>query len=344
MMPAKDWESINDDWAEHDLAKGAQHGDTYPVVLASRYGKFSNLADFVRKAQLANYEAFRAMYEGRNAQLFHPTTGVITWMSDPAQPSFVWQLYHYDLEPNSSLFAVMHAGEPIHIQFNEANGILQVINNLPNPIENAVARVSIYDLDGTLASNYEVKVTAPASLATTLGPVKFPPSLAATHFLKLDLLDSKEEVLSSNFYWLAQSGYPDVMTDLERMAAVQLDMHAETRETDGKRILKVTLHNPTGHIALMAHLQLRQQGSGERVLPVYYSDNYISLVPDETREVTIEADQNAFNGQAPLVVVDGWNVTAAPSSAQGVFIAPNIDAQPGHWPVTGLPFQVTNLR
>ena len=91
MMPAKDWESINDDWAEHDLAKGAQHGDTYPVVLASRYGKFSNLADFVRKAQLANYESFRAMYEGRNAQLFHPTTGVITWMSDPAQPSFVWQ-------------------------------------------------------------------------------------------------------------------------------------------------------------------------------------------------------------------------------------------------------------
>ena len=69
-----------------------------------------NLADFVRKAQLANYEAFRAMYEGRNAQLFHPTTGVLTWMSHPAQPSFVWQLYHYDLEPNAALFAVKKAG------------------------------------------------------------------------------------------------------------------------------------------------------------------------------------------------------------------------------------------
>ena len=68
-----------------------------------------NLADFVRKSQLANYEAFRAMYEGRNAQMFHPTTAVITWMSDPAQPSFVWQIYHYDLEPMSSFFAVMHA-------------------------------------------------------------------------------------------------------------------------------------------------------------------------------------------------------------------------------------------
>jgi hypothetical protein len=39
-------------------------------------------------------------------------------MSNPAQPSFVWQLYHYDLEPNASLFAVRKAGEMVHIQFN----------------------------------------------------------------------------------------------------------------------------------------------------------------------------------------------------------------------------------
>src|ERR1039458_8996781 len=95
MMPEKDWETINDDWAEHDFAKGAQEGNLYPGILARRYGKITNLANFVRKAQLMNYEAYRAMYEGRNAQLFHPATAIITWMSHPAQPSFVWQLYHY---------------------------------------------------------------------------------------------------------------------------------------------------------------------------------------------------------------------------------------------------------
>ena len=100
-------------------------------MLAGRYGRVANLADFVRKAQMTNYEAFRAMYEGRNAQLFHPATGVITWMSNPAHPSFVWQLYDYDLEPNSSLFAVESASEMVHIQMNEANGTLQVINNRP---------------------------------------------------------------------------------------------------------------------------------------------------------------------------------------------------------------------
>ena len=76
-------------------------------------------------------------------------------MSDPAQPSFVWQIYHYDLEPNSSLFAVMHAGELVHIQLNEATGEVQVINNLPEPLKGATARVTVYNLDGTLAGRHE---------------------------------------------------------------------------------------------------------------------------------------------------------------------------------------------
>ena len=68
MMPEKDWETINDDWAQHDMASGAQRGDEFPTMLAERYGHIRNLADFVRKAQLATYEAFRAMYEGRNSE------------------------------------------------------------------------------------------------------------------------------------------------------------------------------------------------------------------------------------------------------------------------------------
>ncbi len=129
MMPEKDWETIDDDWAEHDFAKGNSGADRYPAQIAARYGAFRNLADFVRKSQLANFEAFRAMYEGRNAQLFHPATAIITWMSDPAQPSFVWQIYHYDLEPMASYFGVMHASEMAHVQFNEANGDVEVVNN-----------------------------------------------------------------------------------------------------------------------------------------------------------------------------------------------------------------------
>jgi hypothetical protein len=343
MMPQKDWETINDDWAEHDLAKGAQWGDKYPGQLASRYGKVSNLADFVRKAQLMNYEAYRAMYEGRNAQLFHPTTAVITWMSAPAQPSFVWQLYHYDLEPNASLFAVRSAGELQHIQFNQTNGEVQVINNLPEPLTDAVVHETVFNLDGSIPWQHEAHFTAAPDAATTLGPVDFPANVSNVNFLRLDLHDASGKLLSTNFYWRANTDHPDDLTDLNKLPAVTLEPLITRIDEAGQCRIVVTLHNPSHDIALMAHVQLRRR-SGERVLPVYYDANYVSLTPGETRAIHIEANLKDLRGDGALVVVDGWNVSVTPAEAPGVAIAPNVDAQPSHWPETGLPFQTVGLR
>ncbi|HVU47366.1 MAG TPA: glycoside hydrolase family 2 TIM barrel-domain containing protein, partial [Terracidiphilus sp.] len=358
MMPKKDWESINDDWAQHDFAKGNSGAQDYPAEIAARYGPIRNLADFVRKAQLANYEAFRAMYEGRNALLFHPTTAVITWMSNPAQPSFVWQIYHYDFEPMSSYFAVMHAAELLHIQFNQSNDHLQVINNFPTPAADLTAHVELYNLDGTRASQHDTKLTAAPEAATDLGSVDFPANLSAVHFIKLELSDKDNKLISSNFYWRAQPGRPDKptgqlelrlpgqnddLTALNQLSTVTLIAQVKRADANGTRTLTVTLRNPSTSIALMAHLQLRRK-SGERVLPAFYSDNYISLVPNETRTITIQAAVSDFDGEDALIVVDGWNTTVQPASFAGVSVAPNSDAMPENSPATGLPYQTVGLR
>ena len=343
MMPKKDWETITDDWAEHDFAKGAQEGDKYKGKLEDRYGKVRNLADFVRKAQLMNYEAYRAMYEGRNAQLFHPTTAIITWMSNPAQPSFVWQLYHYDLEPNASLYGVRSAAELQHIQFNQANGEVQVINNLPQPLTNAVAHETIYGLDGAVAAHQDFHFTAAPEAATTLGPVEFPANLSNVNFLKLDLEDSAGKLVSTNFYWRANTANPDDLSDLNKLPAVTLDARVERADAEGQCRIAVTLHNPAKSIALMAHVQLRRK-SGDRVLPVFYDNNYVSLTPGETRTIHMQADLSDLRGEDALVVLDGWNTLVTTASGKGVSIAANAQAQPNYWPDTGLPFQTTNLR
>ena len=328
MMPRKDWGAINDDWAEHDLARGAQGGDRYPVILGERYGHENNLADFVRKAQLANYEAFRAMYEGRLAKLFQPTTGVITWMSNPAQPSFVWQLYGYDLEPNASLFATRKACEPIHVMMNESDGHLVVINNTPQTLNGLTAKISLYDLSGALRSTHTDVVTAVPSAATDVGAIMFPDGLSPVYFVKLELRNAQKHLLSDNFYWQASPAHPDDFTALNTLLRVSLTIRAVRRDTAGKCILTVTLHNPAKTIALMTHLQLRQAQSGQRVLPVFYSDNYVSLLPGETKTITVEAADADLNGEAPLVAVDGWNVTVTPTAAMGktVLVIPNTDA------------------
>ncbi|MGD0462044.1 MAG: sugar-binding domain-containing protein [Tepidisphaeraceae bacterium] len=336
MMPRKDWETVNDDWAEHDLCRGAQEAARgrspfYPDIIAQRYGPVANLPDFVRKAQLANYEDFRAMYEGRFAKLFKPCTGVLTWMSNPAQPSLVWQIYSYDLEAHASLFGARKACESVHIQMNQDNFHVMVINQTPRSLDNLVAWVRVYNLDGSLKYERRHFVVAQPSAATDLGAIDWPADLSPVHFVKLELDDRDDAVMSDNFYWRASANHPDDFTALQTLPTASLDARITRRDDEKHCRLDVNLSNASPVVALMAHLQLRRQSSNERVLPVYYSDNYVSLLPGESRSISVEAAIQDLGNDQPLIVLDGWNVTTASRSfSEGngdSSIAPNTQAQ-----------------
>jgi hypothetical protein len=303
-------------------------------------------------------------------------------MSNPSQPSFVWQIYCHDLEPNASLFGTEKACEPIHIQMNQTDWHLVVVNSTPVPVSGATAKVSVYNLDGTLGYTNSQPVKAAPDVATDLGEIAFPTAISTVHFVKLDLADSKGKVISTNFYWRTSAtpaplptfgfrrpagaappaagaaGAPPVpfvptpeqiaayralqnapptpeaiwesagddFSALNDLPTVALNIQAQRHDTrDGNVELTVTVSNTTKSIALMAHLQLRKATSGDRVLPVFYSDNYISLVPGESRTITITAAKSDLGGEAPQIAVDGWNVTAAPT-ASDVAIVPNTEA------------------
>jgi beta-mannosidase len=334
MMPEKDWETINDDWAQHDMASGAQRGDEFPKTLAERYGHIRNLADFVRKGQMATYEAFRAMYEGRNAKMFKETTGIITWMSNPAQPSFVWQLYHYDLEPNAALYGAKNAAESVHVQFNEENRGIEVVNNRPDTLKGMKVRLRVYQFDGKQDEMQWYKVAeVPGSSTIKVAQIEVSARISPLYFIKLDLIADSGEVVSTNFYWehVAQ----DQFDGLEKLPTVALDATAQTRIKGEKTVLTVTLQNNTKQVALLTHLQLHQKKSGRRVLPVFYSDNYISLVPGESSTLTIEAATKDLQDDEPLVEVDGYNVDVKPVDGP-VSIALNVNAQPSHWPASNI--------
>jgi len=332
MMPKKDWWPINDDWAEHDFCRGAQRGDAYPGMLAARFGPISGLPDFDRKAQLANYESYRGIFEGRNSKLFQPATGVLLWMSNPAQPSFVWQLYSYDLEPTSAYFGAQKACEPVHVELDQGEGKVYVVNTTPRTLPGLALTADVYNLDGTKESSFTQPIDSPAS--ASISAVSLPMRDArrsGVYFVKLKLTDSKGGIVSENFYWCAQSGkdnnyMPADFTALQTMPGVPLRI---TASASGHQTVRVTVHlsNPTHQVALMTHVQLRR-ASGARILPAFASDNYVSLLPGESRTLTIEAARADLAGEAPIIAVDGWNVTVAPSEGKpsGIRVIPNEDA------------------
>ena len=77
----------------------------------------------------------------------------------------------------------------------------------------------------------------------------------------------------------------------------------------------VALENTGSAVAVAAKLTLLRASDGERILPAYFSDNYVSLLPGEKREV--EISYPAAQATAPATVaIRGWNVMPAKVEVQ----------------------------
>ena len=70
---------------------------------------------------------------------------------------------------------------------------------------------------------------------------------------------------------------------------------------------RVTLKNPGRSIAFFLRLQVTGRG-GEEVLPVLWQDNYVSLLPGETMELTAIYGAAELGTARPAIEASGWNV------------------------------------
>ncbi|MGA7298715.1 MAG: glycoside hydrolase family 2, partial [Candidatus Sulfotelmatobacter sp.] len=202
----------------------------------------------------------------------------------------------------------------------------------PEALNAVNVNVLIYRFDGTLDSHETYPVAqVPGSSTIKAAQIDVSARITPLYFIKLDLTDANGNLLSTNFYW--QHVAQDQFDGLMKLPRVVLDAEASSRMEGDKTLLTVSLHNNTSNVALLSHLQLHQKKSGRRVLPVFYSDNYISLVPGESSTVSIEAATKDLQGDQPLVEVDGFNVDVKPVDGP-VSIVPNLNAQPSHWPAT----------
>ena len=119
-------------------------------ALAGRYGEPRSLRDFVAKAQLASYEATRAQFEayGSRTCRSEPATGVVYWMLNSAWPSLNWQLWDHFLDPSAAYFGTKKANEPLHIQFDYGDRVVQVLNRTLASAGPFVVTAQVRSVDG----------------------------------------------------------------------------------------------------------------------------------------------------------------------------------------------------
>jgi hypothetical protein len=226
-------------------------------------------------------------------------------MSHPAWPSMVWQTYDYYLEPTAAYFGCKKASEPIHIQWNPVFNVVEVVNYNAGNKTGLTAEAKIFNMDGTVQWEKKVELSCREDSTARCFRLEFPGKLSPVHFIKLTLLKGNE-TLSDNFYWRGvEDGNYRALRDLPK---VHLLTTTESRNEKGRWILTTNLTNNTDKPALMIRLKVSGEKSDERILPVLYSDNYISLMPGEKRVVTMVLYNRDTHGEKPVVEISGFNL------------------------------------
>ncbi len=310
-LPKADQWPISDAWAYHDWHHGG-NGDTAPWMnaLVEEFGAPTSLADFDRKAQMLNYEGHRAAFEGMNAHLWAPNSGRLLWMTQPAWPSSNWQILSHDYDTQASFYGFKKAGEPIHVQMNLPGHEIAIVNNTEQPLVGAQLSVRVLDTDAKVLLERATAVSAGPNATTVAMPLELGPLMAdaGTVLVRLELKDASGKLLSDNFYWQAatHAGY----RRLETMAPATLTTGATTAAPGSsatERQVQVTLRNSGASVAIQTKLTLQDAATGKRILPAYYSDNYVSLLPGETRTVSIAYPAAAATGTVQIGV-RGFNL------------------------------------
>jgi hypothetical protein len=310
-IPEADRWPISDTWAYHDWHQTG-NGAVAPFMKAmeTELGAATSLEDFERKAQMLDYAGHRAIFEGFAAHLWQPNSGRMIWMTQPAWPSMEWNFLGSDYDTQSSFYGTQKACEPVHAQLDLTDGAVDLINL--GEARSFKVRVRMVSLDGKVLADESYPVQAAGNDRTR---VVHPPlakyAEAHTIFVQLQVSDVKGAAVSDNFYWWAEAEKD--LRELNSLAPAKLAATAAFTRVGSERQATVKIRNTGVTPALMVKLTLKDAATGERILPAYYSENYVSLLPGEERVVSVSFPAGA--GQ-PSISLRGWNLAETAISAR----------------------------
>jgi exo-1,4-beta-D-glucosaminidase len=329
-------------WDYHAGSEGFKNLNHFEGAMKSIYGAPSGLDDYETKAQAMAYDGERAMFEAYSRNKY-TSTGIIQWMLNNAWPSTIWHLYDYYQQPAGGYFGTKKACEPLHVLYSYDDDSVVVVNSLYEKFSGLTVVAHVYDnsLHETFSREVKADVDADGIAKVLTLPAKaFSPG-SPLYFVKLALQANNGKTVSTNFYWLSPkknvyewgktdykftpvSSYED-LTALQNLPKTKLEAGGTSVSTvDGPEV-HLTLKNPGEHLAFQVRFGVRKKGQDMEILPVFWEDNYIELMPGESREISAKYLPTTDISEPLEMTVAGWNIetitiplqSSATPSAQG---------------------------
>ncbi len=305
MKPEEMW-PLGRLWGLHDFClTGAQGGQSFINRIDRSYGGASGVEEWVGLAQFINYEGHRAMFEAQSKNRM----GLLIWMSHPAWPSMVWQTYDWFLEPTAAYFGAKKGSEPLHVQWNPASNMIELVNYSAGDVTGLTVSAELLSLKGERLWQNQVDASSKEDSVQSLFPIDKPPGATPVYFLRLRMT-SEGKIRSENFYWLAAEGTD--YTALRTLGKVTVDASTKAEREGSYWVLTTDLRNTGSEPALMVRLKAVRETSGDRILPAIYSDNYVAVMPGESKQIITTIEDADTRGEKPAIAVEGFNIAPVP--------------------------------
>ena len=323
-LPADQISPNSPAWSYHNGSGHFAQLTVFDTSMRNTYGEPHSFDEYQRYAQAMAYDGERAMFEAYSRERYRNTTGVVQWMLNNAWPSNIWHLYDYYLNAAGGYYGARKANEPLHVQYSYDDHSIVLINNDYKQAQPVHVTAHVYDLSLKQQYTHEADFTPKANSSErvfTLPGTLFPQNDPGIHFIELALTDAHGNHVSDNFYWipskLTQFNWKKTdfthtpassFENLKALAALPAAHVTAKLSRGGAGGSTLTLHNDSQALAFLVNAQVFD-AAGHAINPAFWSDNYVSLFPGESRTLTVHLASGATDHIGSITVA-GWNVPA----------------------------------
>ena len=302
-------ESMREMMTEQDLAGFPRKGFTrnytwrYHKDLGygdhlERYGEVKDIETYCKYAQVVNYDQYRSFMEGWASHMWDWYTGILIWKTQNPWTSLRGQMYDWSLDVNASLYGTRKGCEPLHAYYNPVTRKAGLLNTTLKDYTDLSIIARIYNLEGKLLWEKETRANSKANTVQELLDIPVPEGIQGAYFLRLAL---NADV--PNIYWLTTE--PKDYTSLSQLPKSRPDIKTDIKK-EGSNFVGTVRLSADSQISFFNRIKVFDKETGKRILPVHYSDNYITLMPGDQQEISLEFPAN-LPEERIQIVVDSYN-------------------------------------
>jgi hypothetical protein len=273
-------------------------------VITERIGAPATLADFAAMSELLSAQAYRAIFEAAHKNSPR-NSGTMVWMTNAAWLDCMYQLYDWYLHPTASYYAVKSAAQPLHVQYALDDHTLQVASTLAErrPLH---IHALVMSAAGRTEEVRDYQLTAEAGPITLAGPAPATLADGNFHFLSLDLRDSGGREVDRLVTWTQND---EKWGALLSLAPVPVNARViERTRVEGESQYRIIVRNQGSVPAVHVWVEVIKGAQGDEVLPSFWSDNALTMLPGDERELTVRFREEQLGGATPRLMVEGFNV------------------------------------